>query len=67
MKHTIIIYKINGKITSVLASGETDVFIVHQGDGIDAVAKIDTDEFEIGRAHESFLGNAKQFLKEKGI
>lgn len=67
MKHRIIITQVNGKITSVMASGETQVYLVQQGQGLDSVAVIDPDEFEIGKAHEAFMGNAKQFLKEKKV
>jgi len=66
-KHRIVITQHNNKITSVLASGETEVYLVQQGQGIDLVSKLDPDEFEIGKAHEAFMGNAKQFLKEKKV
>lgn len=67
MKHKVIIHQVNGKIHGVYVSGETDVYLVNQGPGLDSVAKIEADEFEIGKAHESFLGGAKQFLKEKKV
>jgi len=67
VRHRIVIVQCNGKITSVLASGETDIYLVQQGHGLDSVAKLDPDEFEIGKAHEAFMGSAKQFLKEKKV
>lgn len=67
MKHKVIIVQHNGKITSVLASGETEVYLVQKGQGLDSVAIIDPDEFEIGKAHKLFTGATEQFLKEKKV
>lgn len=67
MKHKIIIRQHNGKITSILASGETEIYLVQQGSGIDLAAVVDPDEFEIGKGHEAFIGKARQFLKEKNV
>lgn len=67
MKHKAIIHIVNGKIKGVHVSGETEVYIAHQGPGLDSIGEIVPDEFENGKAHEAFIGNAKQFLKRKKV
>jgi len=67
MKTRIIIYELGGKIHSVHTSGESEVYLVKQGQGLDSVTIIEPDEFEIGTAHKAFIGKAGQFLKEKKV
>ena len=67
MKHKIIIHVVNGEIKSIQASGETDVYLVKQSAGVDAVFKVDADEFRIGTAFEGFTGNARKFLMERKV
>lgn len=67
MKTRVVITQHNGQITSVLVSGETDVYLIQTGKGINSVAQIDPDEFEVGKAYEVFMGKTRQFLKDKKV
>lgn len=67
MKHRVVIHQINGKIKAVHVSGETEVYLVRHDENCDCAAVIEADEFEIGKAHEAFMGLARDFLKHKKV
>lgn len=64
MKHKIIISSVNGRITSICASGDTEIFLIEERPNQKSIAKLEPDIlFENGKAHELFNGEHAEFLK----
>jgi len=68
MKHTIIIKMVNGKIDHIQTSGDTDIILIEETPNMKSISELEPDHiFEIGKGHEAYMGDTRQFLKNKGI
>ncbi len=68
MKHKISIHQVNGKIVHISTSGETEIYLIEKRIGKDVCSKLEPDyEFEVGKGHEAFMGESRQFLKKHEV
>ena len=68
MKHQVIITSINGRITSITSSGETEIFLIEANTKGSHMSKLEPDnEFRKGKGHELYRGEVAEFLKKHGV
>lgn len=72
MKHRIVIKLKNGRIEHIMASGDTDIAVIEERSSgtakITSVSKLEPDFiFEIGQAHQAYMGKTRKWLEKEKI